>query len=779
MGLALRTGQLARGGLPRHDLRGAHIPNEALAVLEALRFDGAGPDRLRALDDEGFRKVLALCDPAQLTLTLDDICHDALPGWIQERIAKNLRNYTRRFARLTDGLDEIADTFTRRGIEFVVLKGVAHSPEFTTQPLLRAQGDIDLWCSPAGLEAGQQALLDLGYRPHGRSEGRHLTPMVRERSWAWHGDYFAADLPIPVELHYRLWDEEFEGIAAPGQQGFWDRRAGSLLALPDTLGFAALHLLMHLLHGDLRLQRAWEIAHFLERHADDDAFWADWRAHHPPELRRLEAIVFHLTADWFGAALPAAAGEAIEELPAGVRLWIDRYALSPVEALFHPNKDEIWLQLCLVRRFRDQCAILRRRILPVRSGRSRQARSRLLHHARAFLPALWSGVRWWWLGVRPDPGYLRFQAASALFCLGMSVYFLLYNLYLLGLGYHEDVLGRVSGMMSLGTLAGALPAAAIARRVGLRNALLAAMLGAAAAAFCRALNTAEGWLLASAFLNGLCMSLWVVSYSPAIAGLSSERTKRWAFSLACAAGMSVGILGGVVGGRLPGALQNLLHTGALEGKRTALLAAAAFAALGALPAAGLHFAEPVRDQAKVYPRGRFLRGFLVALGCWSLAVGSFNPFFNAFFARLRMGTESIGLVYSCAQVMQVLAVLAAPAAFRRLGEARGIAAMQLMTGLALVSLAAAPAGAAAILAYTGYTSFQYMSEPGLFQMLMGRVKPDERSGASALYFLVTSVAASVAALAGGAAISRFGYAPMLIAAALVAMLAAMLFRRLD
>ena len=52
-----------------------------------------------------------------------------------------------------------------------------------------------------------------------------------------------------------------------------DGRAIPVLCEADTLAFAALHLLMHVLHGDLRLQRAWEIAHFVHTRADDDDFW--------------------------------------------------------------------------------------------------------------------------------------------------------------------------------------------------------------------------------------------------------------------------------------------------------------------------------------------------------------------------------------------------------------------------------------------------------------------------------------------------------------------------
>ncbi len=775
----------------RRDLAKARIPRFALAVFEALRFDSSGTGALRDLNESDFQKLLKFCDRSQLTLTLDHVCREALPEWVRARIDANRRDYSLRFRRLRESLDEIAADFRRRGIEFVVLKGTAHAPAFTPDPLLRVQGDIDLWCGPESLADARKSLVDLGYRPFGTSQGRHLAPMVRDVDWQWTGNYFAPDLPIAVELHYRLWDEESEGFGVPGEPDFWARRVVSrdllpALSTPDALAFASLHLLMHLLHGDLRPQRAWEIANFLAGHGLDTEFWECWRDWHPAALRRLEAIVFQFASDWFGCGVPPRAVEEIERLPEDVNLWLERYALSPLEGMFRPNKDEIWLQLCLVAQVSDKCRIALRRVAPMHAlGQSKHAGSRipfaairLAHHARALLPTAAGCLKWWWIRAQLDGGFLRFQAASALYCLGMSVFFLLYNLFLLDLGFNESFLGQASSLMSLGTLFGALPAAAIIRRMGLRFMLLLAILGSAAAAFFRAASTAPIWLHSSALVNGVFMSFWAVSYSPVIAGLSNERNRQFAFSLACAAGISVGILGGLVGGGLPGILQRSLQLGeAHAAKKAALLLAASFAALGAIPAARLRFPDS-GEQPRRYPRGGFLKGFLAAVGCWSLAVGMFNPFFNAFFSvRLRMGVERIGLVHSCAQALQVLAVLAAPVFLRKLGDVRGIAYMQLAAGLALALLSVGPAGATAALAYTGYMAFQYMSEPGLFKMMMNRVASTERGGASALYFLATSIAASLSALVGGAAISHFGYPAALMTSALLAVAASVLFRR--
>ncbi len=96
------------------------------------------------------------------------------------------------------------------------------------------------------------------------------------------------------------------------------------------------------------------------------------------------------------AALSPEAEQEIERLPHDVKLWLERYSLSPVEALFRPNKHEIWLHFCLAQRFQDKCAILLRRVAPVRAavrstGVARPfpwVASRFFRHARALFPTV-------------------------------------------------------------------------------------------------------------------------------------------------------------------------------------------------------------------------------------------------------------------------------------------------------------------------------------------------------------------------------------------------------
>jgi len=166
-----------------------------------------------------------------------------------------------------------------------------------------------------------------------------------------------------------------------------------------------------------------------------------------------------------------------------------------------------------------------------------------------------------------------------------------------------------------------------------------------------------------------------------------------------------------------------------------------------------------------------------ALSFWNLATGAFNPFFNAYFARLGYGASRIGATFSTAQLAQIGTVLLAPLVFRKVGLVNGIAWMMAATAAGLACLAARPAGAAAA-AYVGYMAFQWMSEPGLSTLLMSGVEERDRGGAAAMNYLVMFGAQALAALVGGAVVNSFGYGVALAGSAALVLLAAGLFRGL-
>jgi MFS family permease len=483
----------------------------------------------------------------------------------------------------------------------------------------------------------------------------------------------------------------------------------------------------------------------------------------------------------------------VSELPAPVQEWFEAFAFSPLESWFHPNKDELWLYLALLHSGRDKLAVARRRILPGRlpgpvdaasipadqltlrrrllkyARTTRYLAGRAVFHTRALADLLTSGLKWRMRSSGLSGDYWLFLGASSFFVLGMFIYVLLYNLYLLDLGFREDFVGKVSSASTAGMVAAILPAAALARRWGLGRLLLSSFAAVGIISVLRALVTTATPLLALAFLSGAAFSLYVVSLAPAIARLTSEKARSTGFSISTASSIALGILGGWLGGHLPGWL---------GGKRPAMLAGCALLALALWPSSRLRIEPAPAEGAKLYPRNRFVVRFLIVWAIWNLATGAFNPFFTTFFAHLHTPVDRIGLIMSGSQLAQVVALSLAPLVLRKMGVVSGTSAMLMATALALAGLAAGPVGWAAAAVFMTYTSCQWMTDPGINTLLMDRVREQERTGATALMMLVSFAAQLVASFLSGSSIAKFGYSTMLACAAMLAAIAAIAFRTL-
>jgi MFS family permease len=756
---------------------------------------------MRRLTDRDWRRALDYCDRSHLTLALRRAAREAMPDWVRERTDRNAVQQQERLRRTEEAYRSAARCLSASKIEFLALKGITHCALLGTPAAERVQYDIDLFSPPESVHAAEAALRDLGYERIPRMEDfptDHLPTLIRKTGWEWRGDFFDIDIPLSVELHFRFWNDAVERLQAPGTEEFWGRRTRlrvadidlDVLRLPDALAYAGLHFLRHVLRGDTIAFHAYEIARFLDARAEDGEFWNEWSALHSPPLRRLQAVAFRLASEWFGCRIAPALEREMAALPGATEQWFADSATAPIAAEFDSNKEELWLHLSLIEARRDRWAVARRRLLPGNLPRDggavhlpkseltwrKRARYKLRHfayvarrarrHVVSLAGTALSGVRWWGRANGLGRQFWVFLVAAAQFNFGLFIFFLLYNLHLFDLGYREDFLGVVGASATIGSIVGTIPAAFLVRRFGLRKVLLADIACTAAIVTMRALATSRLPLVALAFGAGAIFSVWAVAINPAIAGAVEEKRRPLAFSLFFAVMFSVGIAGNYAGGWL---------SAWLHGKQPALLLAALMVALALVPAWYLKPGEPPQEGAKVYPRSPFLLRYLVAFAVWNLATGSFNPFANVYFAHLRFPAQRIGSVFSGAQVAQLAGVLMAPMIFRKAGLVTGIVWMMAATAIGLAGLSTQPTAITAVLVYAWYMAFQWMSEPGLNALLMSRVTERERSGASALNYMVAFSAQAVAALAAGRLLAHFGYGVVLAGSALLAAGAAGLF----
>ncbi|HJZ97600.1 MAG TPA: MFS transporter [Candidatus Solibacter sp.] len=765
------------------------MPAGPRAALAALHLTAPRADLLAQLSERDARDALQYCDRSGISLALRSRAPAFLSDELAARAEKNLARL-----RLIESTYEYLDRVFA-GLEWVALKGITHCPLSRMEPGERVQYDIDLYLPRNSAEDAARRLIADGYE---HAEGMesfptdHLPALARRMPFTWCGDFFASDLPLAIELHYRFWNPGLERLSASDTEDFWvrrtKRRVGAIelpvLHAPDAIAYAALHLLKHMLQGDVKPAHVYELARMLHASANDKELWTEWESLHTPDLRRLEAVTFQLARSWFGGECAPQVQAEIERLPELVHTWFAEFAASPAASKFVPNKDELWLHLALLESFEDRLSVAARRIVPqnlpppVAAARSRgiaferlywarYTLKRLRYHTVSLFTTAASGARWWWRTNSFGTQFWTFLLAAVLFNFALFNFFLLYNLFLTDHGYKMQALGDMNGAARLGSLAGTLPAAWLAHRIGLRWSLVGAIAGTALLTLARALVVANIPVIALAFVASAVFSVWAVIMAPSIAAAVGEKRRAAAFSLFFSTMFATGILGNWIAGQLP----TLLH-----GKQPALIASAVLCATALIPALRLKSGEAPAPGARIYPRSEFLWRYLGAFAVWHLATGVFNPFNNVYFSELKFSVAAIGKIFSVSQLVQVFAVLLAPLVIKRAGLVNGIVWMMRATGLTLAGLSAERAGAQAVLAYVAYMACQWMSEPGLNTLLMNHVEERERSGASAMNYLVAFSAQAVAAFAAGALFGEYGFGPVLLGAAGLAGVAAWMFR---
>jgi len=779
-------------------------PPDVTTVVAALNFFAPRREALRWLPDSEWHDLLSLCDEMQLTIPLRRICGDELPHWVRSRIDRNISDNTERYERIKTVYLELANAMAAEGVEHLVLKGFSHIPGFVDDPCHRTQSDIDLYCPPESILRARDVLVGMGYEPYLGFEHQpvdHLPTMMRKTNWSWRGNHFDPEMPVSVDLHFRFWNETTTRVRLKGLDEFWlrhvERRINNFsfpaLSPVDSLGYAALHVFHHLTGSGLSPYHVYELAYFLHTNADNEQFWKEWRNLHDDSLRRIEAVCFQLAISWFACRVPEEVQREIGCLPTGVQQWFARYAHSPLSAWTRPNKDALWLQLSVLESSRDKLLVLGAGLFPVRVPPARAIRqwsvqeyarfskhavSRVGYHLRSLPRTLWEGLRWSASTNGLSRQFWIFFAASSLFDIGLFIFFFLYNLFLLDYGYTERFLGQVTSANAIGGIAGALPAAVLVQRFGLQRTMLVCLtlvvvLTASLALFVSAIPQ-----LCFAFLASAASTAWSVCANPATAQLTTEQNRSFGFSVMGSTGIGLGVFASLVGGSLPGWLGRVVPT-ATSGqlKQGTLLIACAVVALALWPTSRLSFGSVPVAEKKVYPRNPFVFRFLIAIAIWSLAAGAFTPFFNAYCSQqLRMPLREMGVIFSAIQLISMVAILAAPLLFRKAGLVTGIVYTQVAAAVALACLARTSAVWGAATLYVGYSAFLWMSEPGMFTLLMNRVDPSERSGASALNLLVMSLSGAIAAALAGASLEHYGYSAVMYVTAAVTLGAAGAFR---
>lgn len=272
---------------------------------------------------------------------------------------------------------------------------------------------------------------------------------------------------------------------------------------------------------------------------------------------------------------------------------------------------------------------------------------------------------------------------------GLSMFGLVYNLYVKALGHEQTMVGNVVGMAALASAIVLIPAGILNDRIGPKRLASAGLMLTIASLTARALMEVPQGLLITAFIGGMSLAAVSVTAIPFLAEYSTPEQRVHLFSFNAALTMVASVLGNTAGGLIT----DFFHYGTgwseVMSLRLTLLTGVGIAALGFIPV--LLFEEKKRLPASrgflFSPRQLWAnhRSSLQVIGLFAIlglltstAGGMVVPYLNVYFEdRFDASKTAIGIVVSLGQAATAIAFLIGPMMARRFGEAKSVVLLQL------------------------------------------------------------------------------------------------------
>ncbi len=375
------------------------------------------------------------------------------------------------------------------------------------------------------------------------------------------------------------------------------------------------------------------------------------------------------------------------------------------------------------------------------------------------------------------PNAKKYLLSSLLVGIYIAIYNVLYNLYLVNLGFGENVIGDIIGAYALGTSLGGIPASIFYSRRGGKFNFAISVLLMCLTLILRATIITRIWLILLAVLGGLANSFYFVSIFPYISTQSTPEERSYLFGSNMAVWTGSAILGSFLAGQLPGLVQ--LHPAvatAVTAKRIALLIAAGLVLFALIPILRMRTSQDQNQDGQTAAPGlakpKFVQNwsiiFLLAvmLGISGLAVGLTIPFINIFFSNaLQLSDAIIGTIYSLSQFGALVSALFVPLVVKRFGLIKGPSLLYGGNAFFLLLMGFSLSALAIVASYLVSVSLERLADAPLQNMVMEMVPTQDRGAMSGVRLLTNYGVQAISGVVGGRILFHLGYSSLFFIAA--------------
>jgi MFS family permease len=352
----------------------------------------------------------------------------------------------------------------------------------------------------------------------------------------------------------------------------------------------------------------------------------------------------------------------------------------------------------------------------------------------------------------------------------LGVYRLLFNFYVLSLGYDERLLGQLITVTSMTALLMALPMGYLSDMIGRKWSLLLGGGSVSVAVIMMVLFPSVPMFYAMNMLMGVGQSLSAVTMSPFLMENSGEKERTYLFSLSVGLQTAAASVGNWVGGYLPtwvaqsrgvSPTSSTAYAGAL-----AIIAMASIVAL--IPLFGIKSLKLAHAQRELFTPFQYaakhpaeLSKLIAPMLIISLGAGLIMPFMNVFFRNVHLAPDPvIGTLFAWGSLAMGIGILLAPPLADRLGKIQLVVITQGLSIPFLALLGFSPYFWLSASAYYIRLTLMNMGGPVYQAFVMEHVEEESRATVSSLVSMANNFGWAFSPTISGWLQVKYGFNPV-------------------
>lgn len=348
--------------------------------------------------------------------------------------------------------------------------------------------------------------------------------------------------------------------------------------------------------------------------------------------------------------------------------------------------------------------------------------------------------------------------------IGIGFFSLLFNLYILQLGYDVDFIGYLTAFYNFAVALIAIPSGFIIDRFGLKRPLIISY--SLFILFFILFTITNNYFLLIIFVIalGLAFSMIMVINSPFMTKFSTkiERTHLFGFSFGLI--MIGSVIGNVFGGYLPKFFK--VFTSLTDGViiyRLSILSGAIISSIGLIPILKIQ-KDNTTSSNKLSKKtfkikfSKLYAKLLLPHLLFSLGAGLVIPFLNVFFKNhLNANVSQIGIIFALGSFATGIASFLVPFVAKRFGKVTGVGILQISSLPFLLMIALIPNLTLVAIFYIARQVLMNISDPIYKSFVMENVPSEEKGAISGYIVFIWGLGWAISSSYSGILMKNYGY----------------------